>query len=339
MLLYRDVIFHPFKTSFVIRVISKMNFATFDLNLLRILDMLLREGSTVKAGERLGLSQSAVSGALARLRHALQDPLFVRQGNRLVATDYARALAAPLQNELDRLQVLLSTSHSFEPATETGSFKITGSDFFADLLMPALAADMGQAAPGVRVQLVDLVPNDYLGSLERYNADLALIPNTMLPEWVDSRPVFYSDFVTIARQDNPRIVECGVQPGSAIPLDLYCDLGHVLFSPEGNLGALGDAALAGLNRTRQVSVTMPVFSGVCRVVGKSDLVALIPRQLAERVCSQFGLQIYLPPMPLEPVLILACWHKRVSHAPFHKWMRNRVCDLLSPLNDGDIPLP
>ncbi|MEP4702727.1 MAG: LysR family transcriptional regulator, partial [Parasphingorhabdus sp.] len=91
--------------------------------------MLLREGSTVKAGERLGLSQSAVSGALARLRHALQDPLFVRQGNRLVATAYARDIASPLQDELNRLQSLLSPVQSFDPATESGNFKITGSDF------------------------------------------------------------------------------------------------------------------------------------------------------------------------------------------------------------------
>ena len=69
-----------------------MNFATFDLNLLRVLDALLREGSTVKAGERLGMSQSAVSGALGRLRHALNDQLFVRHGQGLRPTDYAVSL-------------------------------------------------------------------------------------------------------------------------------------------------------------------------------------------------------------------------------------------------------
>ena len=74
-----------------------MNFATFDLNLLTVLDALFIEGSTVKAGARLGLSQSAVSSALSRMRHALDDPLFLRQGNRLVPTDYARGLQAPLR--------------------------------------------------------------------------------------------------------------------------------------------------------------------------------------------------------------------------------------------------
>lgn len=316
-----------------------MNFATFDLNLLRVLDMLLREGSTVKAGERLGLSQSAVSGALARLRHALQDPLFVRQGNRLVSTAYARDIAGPLQDELNRLQSLLSPAQSFDPTTESGNFRITGSDFFAELLMPELAAEMGMVAPGVRTQLVDLVPNDYLSSLDRYNADLALIPDRTLPDWLDSCPLFHSTFVTIARRGHPRIAESGLKPGATLPLDLFCDLGHVLFSPEGNLGAMGDAALEQVGRARHVSVTLPVFSGVCRVVSNSDLIGLIPRQLAERVCTQFGIDTYLPPMPLDPPLIIACWHKRLSNAPFQTWMRTRVFDLLRPLNQGEAMLP
>jgi DNA-binding transcriptional LysR family regulator len=85
-----------------------MNFATFDLNLVRVLDALLREGSTVKAGEKLGMSQSAVSGALSRLRHALDDQLFVRHGQGLRPTDYARGLAMPLRETLDRMEALFS---------------------------------------------------------------------------------------------------------------------------------------------------------------------------------------------------------------------------------------
>ena len=97
-----------------------MNFATLDLNLLRVLDALFREGSTVAAARRLGLSQPAVSGALARLRHALDDPLFVRHGNRLVTTDYARALQEPLRAELDRLQAPLPPPPRFHPANARG---------------------------------------------------------------------------------------------------------------------------------------------------------------------------------------------------------------------------
>ena len=160
-----------------------MNFATLDLNLLRVLDALFREGSTVKAASGLAMSQSAVSGALSRLRHALGDQLFIRQGNRLVATDYAAGIEAGLREELERLEALLAPPAVFDPQTAKGTFRIAASDFFAELLMPPLADLLQKSAPHLRAQLVDLVPTDYVASLERRNADIALIPDLPLPEW------------------------------------------------------------------------------------------------------------------------------------------------------------
>ncbi|HEY8595313.1 MAG TPA: LysR family transcriptional regulator [Devosiaceae bacterium] len=315
-----------------------MNFAIFDLNLLRVLDALLREGSTVKAGERLALSQSAVSGALSRLRHATGDDLFVRHGNRLVPTDYARALELPVREHLDELAELLAAPEDFDPATATGTFRITASDFFAEMLMPALAHFLAATAPGVRAQLVDLVPYDYIESLERYRADLAIIPDTDLPRWVGREPLFRSSFVVVARKGHPLVQSAGIAPGGVLPLDLFCGLGHVLFSPEGTFRAMGDAALERIGRRRRVVMTLPVFSGVCRAVGASDHVALVPRQLAERVRAQLGLEIYRPPVPIDVPLIVGAWHRRATRNPFQAWMRQRVFDLLRPLNAGETPL-
>lgn len=263
-----------------------MNFATFDLNLLRVLDALLREGSTVKAGERLALSQSAVSSALARLRHSTGDRLFVRHGNRLVATSYAEALELPLRGHLEALEQLLAAPEAFDPSAAEGTFRLTASDFFAELLMPGLADLLLRTAPKVRAQLVDLVPYDYVESIERYRADLALVPDIELPGWACRQPLFRSSFVVIARRDHPGLAACDLKPGDMIPIDLFCALGHVLFSPEGNLRAMGDAALARVGRSRNVVMTLPVFSGVCRAVAASDLIALVPRQLGEFVAAQ-----------------------------------------------------
>jgi DNA-binding transcriptional LysR family regulator len=194
-----------FEKSFdLIGPIARVNFATFDMNLLRVLDALLREGSTVKAGERLGMSQSAVSGALARLRHALGDELFVRHGQGLRPTDYAVSLSLPLNAELTRLEMLLAPI-TFDPANSTMNFKMAASDFFAEMLMPVLARELRNRAPNMRAQLVDVVPYSYIDSLERYEADLALIPSAEFPDWTDSRPLFYSSFVAIAARDNPVI--------------------------------------------------------------------------------------------------------------------------------------
>ncbi|MBB3289146.1 MULTISPECIES: LysR family transcriptional regulator [unclassified Rhizobium] len=321
-----------------IEAIDKMNFAALDLNLVRVLDALLREGSTVKAGEKLGMSQSAVSGALSRLRYALDDQLFVRHGHGLRPTDYARDLAIPLRETLDRLEATLSGA-SFDPKSASITFKLSGSDFFAEMLMPRLAREVHERAPGIRVQLVDLVPNSYIESLERYEADMALIPAAELPDWSERRPLFRSSFVTIARKGNVAIEAAGIKAGETLPIELFCDLGHILFSPEGKTKAMGDAALAKIGRSRNVVMTVPVFFGVCRAVGESDHIALVPRQLAERLADLFGFALYAPPMQLPPALIVGVWHKRSTGNPAHRWIRNLIAEILLPLNVGEQPLP
>lgn len=319
--------------------IRLVNFRTFDLNLLRVLDALLREGSTVRAASRVGLSQPAVSAALGRLRHALGDPLFLRHRQGLVPTDFARGLALPLRETLDRLEALLSGPEPFDPATARLGFKLAGSDFFAEMLMPGLVRRMLEVAPDVTVQLVDLVPESYIATLEREAVDLALIPRAAFPDWADHRPLFRSEFAVIARSGHPRLRAAGLAAGGTIPIDLYCALGHVVFSPEGRRRGLGDAALEAVGRSRRVAMTLPVFSGVCRAVAESDLIALLPRQLALDAAPRLGLEVFAPPMPVPTATICMVWHRRSTLAPAHRWLRDEVAALLGPLDDGAHPPP
>lgn len=316
-----------------------MNISTFDLNLLRVLDALLRDGSVTRAADRIGLSQPATSAALGRLRHALGDPLFVRHGQGLVPTDYARSLETPLREILEGTGALIAGQDQFDPACATGTFRIGGSDFFAEMLMPQLGAALALQAPGMVVQLIDLVPENYVTTLERYVADIVLIPGHDFPEWTDRQPLFRSSFRMIARAGHPRLRAAEIAPGRVVPMDLFCDLCHVLFSPEGKLKAMGDAALAAVGRSRRVTMTVPVFSGVCRAVAESDLVGLLPRQLAEAAAPRLGLEVYDLPMPLSTSLISMVWHRRSSRNPAHRWMRMQVAKLLTPLNSGEAPIP
>ena len=117
-----------------------------------------------------------------------------------------------------------------------------------------------------------------------------------------------------------------------MPMDTFCAMHHVLFSPEGNLAAMGDAALANVGKRRQVAMTVPVFSGVCRAVSESDLIALVPAQLAKEVANTFDLSVFEPPMAIQPALIIGIWHKRADAAPMATWVRSQIFDLLTALD-------
>jgi DNA-binding transcriptional LysR family regulator len=308
------------------------NLSNFDLNLLRVLDALLQDPSTVRAARRLGLSQPAVSAALGRLRAAMGDDLFFRRGQGLAPTQFALSLQAPLRATLAEIEGLIQGPQAFDPAVSETRFRISGSDFFAEMLMPQLA-DLFQAeAPLMRVHLVDLVSDTFVENLDSYEIDLALIPERDLPDWIASQPVFQSHYSVIARRGHPQLKQACLKPGDVVPLDLYCDLGHVLFSPEGKNQAAGDYALAQVGRQRRVIMTMPIFSGVYRAVAGSDLIALLPSALAAQVADSAGLEIYRAPMPIPEVQLLMIWNRRYSTSPPHVWLRAQIAKLLAPLN-------
>lgn len=307
------------------------NLLTFDLNLLRVLDALLREGSTVGAGRRLGLSQPAVSAALGRLRHALGDPLFVRQGQGLVPTSFAAGLEVPLRGVLEDLETVLVGPDQFDPAGAHLDFRISGTDFFATMLMPGLSARLQREAPGVRLQLVDLVPDHYVDAIEQRNIDLALLPDRPFPAWITHEPLFHAEFAVIARSGHPALASAGVADGDVMPMDLFCALGHVLCSPDGRFHGLGDAALAREGRSRRVVMSVPVFEGVLQVVATSDLIALFPRDLAKYRAQASGVTVHAPPLTIPPPLLRMVWHRRHSSDPAHLWLRGIVRDVLAPL--------
>jgi len=311
------------------------NLSTFDLNLLRVLDALLREGSTVNAGRRLGLSQPAVSAALGRLRHGLGDPLFVRQGQGLVPTVFAAGLEVPLRTVLEDIETVLAGPGRFDPVAARIDFRISGTDFFATMLMPELGARLQRDAPGIRLQLVDLVPDHYVNALEQQDVDLALLPELPFPAWIAHEALFHAEFAVIARRGHPALKAAGIGPGDIVPMDLFCALNHVLCSPDGRFHGLGDAALAREGRSRRVAISVPVFEGVLQVVATSDLIALFPRDLAEHRAEAGGVTIHAAPITIPSPLLCMIWHRRHSSDPAHLWLRSIVREILAPLGMHD----
>ena len=194
-----------------------MNFAALDLNLLRVFDAMAIELNTTRAGERVGLSQPAVSSALGRLRHIVGDELFVREGNRMVATPRALMLREPIRAALRQMENALSSVARFEPAAASQTFRISGSDYFSALLMPRLAAAVIPEAPGVTLQMLDHPSSEALRLLGEGAIDMGVDARFDLPEWVCSQTLFQSFIVSVARKDHPILAKAGIQPGCAHP--------------------------------------------------------------------------------------------------------------------------
>ncbi len=309
--------------------IDRVDIKSFDLNLLRVLDALLQEGSTVKAGERIGLSQPAVSSALGRLRFALKDELFLRKGQGLEPTDFARSLAIPVRQKLEDIEALLLGPRNFDAAKANITFRLTGSDFFAEMLLPEMAKRLAQQAPGIKVQFLGLVPYSYLEAMERFDIDIALVPTLPMKSWVQQSELIVCPFKVIARKNNQKLRMAGLAAGDSVPLELYCALRHVLFSSDGNLTTFSDDALAQTGHKRDVVMSMPFFSGVHRAVAESDLVALVPEQLASRLAPKLGLVLYDPPIEIQPVQLSMIWHRRSNATPAHRWIRQMIIDIMN----------
>lgn len=250
-----------------------MNLNALDLNLVRVFDALLRERSVTRAGEQIGLSQPAVSAALNRLRHALNDQLFVRHGNEMVPTPRAESLAEPLRVALREIERVFQSAKDFDPAELDRTFTLMGADFFSMMLMPFLAARIADVAPRVSFRFLDSARGDVSRLLQEDEIDAALERPLTVSDWVSSTPLFHSPFAIIAARDNAAIRRTGIADGGPLPMDLFCELPHVLRSIDGSMSGSTDEALSKIGRTRRVSLALPHFQAVALAVASGNYLA------------------------------------------------------------------
>lgn len=323
-----------------------MNFAVLDLNLLRVFDAMTIELNTTRAGERLGLSQPAVSSALGRLRHVVGDELFVREGNRMVATERALALREPIREALRNLEDALSAVARFEPATATQTFRISGSDYFSTLLMPRLATAVMPLAPGVTLQMIDHPSSEAVRLLGEAAIDMAVVPveprsgegdqsspalvdaRTEVPDWVGARKLFQSFTVSVAARGHPELSKAGVRPGHRIPPRVFCAIPQVLMSMDGGRSGTLDAVLAGRGLERRVAMTVPHFQAVALAIAQAGLLGNLPVHFARSVAPLLGLELYLPPFDPPITDVMLFWHRRMEKNAANAWLRDRIAEAM-----------
>jgi len=312
-----------------------MNLNALDLNLVRVFDALLRERSVTRAGEQIGLSQPAVSAALNRLRHVLNDQLFVRRGNDMVPTPRAESLAEPVRVALREIERVFQSTKSFDPAQLDRTFTLMGADFFSMMLMPFLAARIADLAPRVSFRFLDSARGDVSRLLQEDEIDAALERPLTVSDWVSSTPLFHSPFAIIAARDNAAIRQTGIADGERLPMDLFCELPHVLRSIDGSMSGSTDEALARIGRTRRVSLALPHFQAVALAVANGNHLAAVPRQFAVWAAKSLPLAIFEPPLPISVPEVRMYWHARHDDEPPHRWVRDQILDAVGVLGFRD----
>src|SRR5512146_1138028 len=295
-----------------------MNFAAFDLNLLRVFDALMRERSVTRAGEQIGLSQPAVSQALNRLRALLDDQLFVRRATEMSPTPRAEDIAPAVRSALALVESALTGDRGFDPREASRTYTLIGSDFFSTNVMPDLFGRLVAEAPGIRLRLVDSALGDVERLLQDDAVDLAVERPLTVADWVSREPLFTSSFKIVAAKDNPELA--GIAPGAAVPLDLFCRLPQAIRSIDGSISGWTDDALASVGRERRVILALPQFFAVARTVAASGLVAAIPTEIANDVAEELGLALYAPPVTGGRPEISMYWHSRHDRNPAHRWL-------------------
>ncbi|MGF1510317.1 MAG: LysR family transcriptional regulator [Myxococcota bacterium] len=296
-----------------------------DLNLLVSLQALLEERSVTRAGARLGITQSATSHALKRLREVFEDPLLVRGRGELLLTPRAEVLAGTLRSVLRSVERTLNEPGGFDPSNSRRSFRLAAPDLFDTLVLPDLLARIAGPAPFVSL---DITPFDRSLStrLERAELDLA-VQTTLLgdeesalgprmePDLIQRR-LFVDRFSCFVRPRHPIL-----RRRAPLTVEAFAKLDHVLVSPTGRGPGVVDDVLEQRGLRRRVRVRVPQFATALAVVTQSDLVLTAPSALTILKASLRELKL---PFSLPRHVLHMAWHPRDDSDLGHRWLRRQL---------------
>ncbi|TNV19578.1 LysR family transcriptional regulator [Buttiauxella sp. B2] len=295
-----------------------------DLNLLIALDVLLAEGSVVGAAHRLGLSASAMSRTLSRLRATVGDPLLVRAGRNMVLTPYAEEIRERAQNAaFEARAILRPSSHALNLATLERSFTLRTNAGFIEIFGAALIAAVAVVAPLVQLRFMPK-PEKTAKYLREGLIDLEVgVLGEMGPE-IRLTALYRDRFVGVVRKGH------SLEQDGEITPEKYAALGHVVVSRHERGTGPVDVLLSELNLTRKIAAMVPGFPAALAVAQASDLVALVPGTFLLNQPGMNGnsgearLHVFELPVKTNEITVSLMWHPRSEVDPAHRWLRQLV---------------
>lgn len=296
-----------------------VNLRNFDLNLLVIFRAILSRGSIAGAAQEIGLSPSAVSHALGRLRIMLNDELFFRTTDGVRPTERALELNADIERGLGFLATAISRQHQFVPVEAKRTFTIQVADYVSGFLLPRLVQRLRKEAPGV---IIDVLPFTISADSvwDRVDMQVRLTPGRLQPQVVRSRRLAVDEVVVLMRKDHPNVDE----PMTA---ELYAKLPHVKLSQSATGTTVIEDVLAARGLRRDLPMTVASWFDIPDIVAHSDLIAIVPSRLLSTDPRLANLR--WSPLPLEEVVFSfdLCWDLRTEREPGQKWLRAVISEI------------
>jgi len=293
--------------------------SALDLNLLLLFQRLHETRSVSRAAESLGLTQPAASNALARLRRALGDPLFVPTPAGMLPTPHAQQLAGPVGEALAMLQGALAPRQRFAPAATAREFRIGMSDIGEIYFLPRLMERLAAEAPGVTLSTVRDTAVDLKPALVQGQIDLAIGLLPQLRGGFHQRELFAQRYVCLLRRGHPLL-----QPRRRLTLEAFVAAEHLGVVAAGTGHFKVDEMLERSGIRRNVRLTVPHFVAIGHILAVTDLIATVPERLAQRLAEPFGLAVAEHPVRLPQAPIKVFWHARMHHDAANGWLRQLI---------------
>jgi len=290
-----------------------MRFGRLDLNLLVALDVLLAERNVTIAADRLSLSQSAMSGALGRLREYFDDELLINTGRKMVLTPRAESLVTPVRNVLLQIKTTITTTPEFEPFDSDRHFTIVMSDYSLTTVMAGALQKISELAPNLTFE-ISPIGDRPISQLESREIDLLITIDQAVSDAHPKAPLFSDDYVVVAWDKNPLI-------SGAVDKDTYTRLGHVSVQfGKARLPTMEEYFLQTQKVKRRMEVLAPSFTSVPSLIVGSSRIATVHRRLAQQAAEALPLRLYEVPFEMPPVHQVVQWHAAASDDQALMWV-------------------
>lgn len=301
--------------------LSQTELRKLDLTLLLVFLGLLRHRKAASVAAELGLTQSAISQALKRLRDVFRDELFLRRPHGMEPTAAALALEVPVAQAVAALRSALTVTRSFEPATADGIVRIAALDSEQAVIMPRFAARVRQLAPRLRLSVLPLARRDAIEALADGRADIALGFLWDAPDTLSKRRLYDESFLVAG-------LASALPEAPQISLDAYCAAEHVLVAPGGDMSGIADRTLEAIGRSRRIVLGLPSFLPALAAVAHSGAIVTLPRRVAADFAAGFGLVTAEPPIGIRRFPVSAFWHRRNDSDPLTQWLVAELASMI-----------